>query len=187
MNKMVKGSLAGVAGVTLLLGSFGTYALWSDAEDIDASEVSSGVLDIKPGDTIWADASTGRTNDAWDSKTDLMVPGDEVTRTQTFTITGTGKNLTGTVKVDEGTLGDVANKLNFGEYLMHTLVVTSDNAQVTRTGDTNGFAFKAPFGEADLTAVVTYTLAEGTPAQAAQDATAELTASTITIEQNDRS
>ena len=30
-NKMIKGSVAGATGIVLLMGGFGTYALWSDS------------------------------------------------------------------------------------------------------------------------------------------------------------
>ena len=46
MNTMIKGSIAGATGVALLMGGFGTYALWSDSEDLPRNSVTSGNLNI---------------------------------------------------------------------------------------------------------------------------------------------
>ena len=46
MNKMIKGSIAGATGIALLMGGFGTYALWSDSQGISSGTVQSGTLDI---------------------------------------------------------------------------------------------------------------------------------------------
>jgi alternate signal-mediated exported protein len=184
MNKMLKGSLAGAAGVTLLLGSFGTYALWTDQAEIEASTVRSGVLDIDPAKPNWADtsadATAGATSDSWTPGSDLMVPGDQVTRTQIFTISGEGKNLTGTVTVAGGEVGGLRDS---DRHLSRTFKVTSDNAQVKQVPGTNNFTFDTPFETAKLTAVITYSLSAGAGGQEAQDATLEMAASTITIKQ----
>ena len=98
MNKMIKGSIAGATGVALLMGGFGTYALWSDSENLAANGVQSGELTIDTAAGAYDDANTGAAND-W-TASDLMVPGDVVTYTQTFDVSGTGKNLAGTIVLD---------------------------------------------------------------------------------------
>jgi alternate signal-mediated exported protein len=177
MNKMIKGSVAGAAGVALLMGSFGTYALWNDAATMPGNTITSGVMDIEAGAVSWDDAAPG----AWNPATDLVVPGDEIVRTQTFTVTGTGKNLKGTIKL---TGGDVTQG-GFNNLLDVTVKVTSDNATVVQDNGTNDFTFNAPFDAATLTAVVTYEFdkSDVTEAQEAQDATAAIADSTLTIQQ----
>lgn len=99
MNKMIKGSIAGATGVALLMGGYGTYALWSDSEPLAASQISSGNMTVASNTAAWDDAAAG----AWNIAADLMVPGDVVERTQRFTFTGAGKNLTGAIFFDMGT------------------------------------------------------------------------------------
>ena len=39
-NKMIKGSVAGATGIVLLMGGFGTYALWQDSATLGGSSVT---------------------------------------------------------------------------------------------------------------------------------------------------
>ncbi len=99
MNKMVKGSVAGATGIVLLMGGFGTYALWSDSVTGNAGQVASGDLDIESAAMpIWKDVSAdvlaANSNDPqpWGAS-DLMVPGDTVRATFPLDVTAKGKNL----------------------------------------------------------------------------------------------
>jgi alternate signal-mediated exported protein len=176
MNKMIKGSLAGATGVALLMGGFGTYALWSDSENLQVNGVQSGELDIATSAGVYDDANTATAND-WTS-TDKMVPGDKVTYTQTFTVKATGKNMKGNVVYTK------PNLTNTFAGLTNSVVITSDNANVVESQTTPGtFAFTSPFGTATLKAVVTYTLPSGTTAQVDQNKSATLPAAAFTITQ----
>lgn len=176
MNKLIKGSLAGAAGVALLMGGFGTYATWTDSAGMQGNSISSGVMDIAAGVVVWDDLATTGTGD-W-TATDLLVPGDTVVRTQTFTVTGTGKSLEGTIKLT----GAGVTSGGFGDLLDVKVEVTSDgNTKLTQSG--NDFAFTDPFGTSILTAVVTYKFSADATAQQAQNATATVADSTITIQQ----
>lgn len=95
MNKLVKGSIAGAAGIALLLGGAGTFALWNDSVVVQSSTVQTGKLEIaKTGTPTWSDVSTsGSTGATFAPATQKIVPGDTVRLTQTVTITGEGKNL----------------------------------------------------------------------------------------------
>lgn len=93
MNKMIKGSVAGAAGVALLMGGFGTYALWTDEAVLGSQTVSSGVLDIVDvGSPVWADVSAERVDGDWDAS-EAMVPGDTVTMSRDVVLDVEGKNL----------------------------------------------------------------------------------------------
>jgi alternate signal-mediated exported protein len=95
MNKLLKGSIAGVAGIALLLGGAGTFALWSDTQDIEGGTVQTGTLDINlAADTAWADISTNAIGGPeFDPTVDEIVPGDVITLTQSVEIIADGKNL----------------------------------------------------------------------------------------------
>jgi alternate signal-mediated exported protein len=95
MNKLLKGSIAGAAGIALLLGGAGTFALWSDTQAVTGAAVSTGILDIDTTATAatWADVSVDATSATWVPSADKLVPGDTVTYTKDVQITATGKNL----------------------------------------------------------------------------------------------
>lgn len=89
MNKLTKASIAGAAGIALLLGGAGTLALWNDSANLTVGSITSGTL------TISDSAGT------WDvNAPDLWVPGDSFTYTGTLAISATGDNLAATLDVD---------------------------------------------------------------------------------------
>lgn len=177
MNKMIKGSIAGATGVALLMGGFGTYALWSDSEALGSNGVQSGQLNIDTTPGSYDDVNTDVAGD-WTASA-KMVPGDVVTYTQTFTVKGDGNNLAGTISYVEPTLTTTFSTLT------HDVVVTSDNATVTETEPgSNQYEFSDPFGTATLTAVVTYTLPSTTGGTVDQNKSATLPAANFTIAQS---
>jgi alternate signal-mediated exported protein len=177
MNKMIKGSLAGATGVALLMGGFGTYALWSDSEELAGNGVQSGQLTIDTAAGVYDDDNSAAADD-W-SASDTMVPGDVVTYTQTFTVTGDGKNLAGTISYVEPTLTSSFSTLT------HAVDVTSDDAAVVESAPgSNQFEFSGEFGTATLTAVVTYTLPAATGGTTDQNKSATLPAANFTIAQD---
>jgi len=180
MNKMMKGSVAGAVGVTVLMGGFGTYALWTDSDTLDATEVNSGVLTIESNDD-GAYANPSNTADPSWGANSLMVPGDVVTYTETFDLSGTGKNLKGTVDFATQAMsstfasGDLTRDID--------VTITGGSAAITETAaGSNDFTFDDPFQSATLKVVVTYTFvdADGTDSQSA---TASTPATTLTIAQ----
>jgi alternate signal-mediated exported protein len=179
MNKMMKGSVAGATGVALLMGGFGTYALWTDSEDLAENHVQSGVLTIDTTDGVYDDArTTGAAND-WTAD-DLMVPGDVVTYTQSFTVNGTGKNLAGTIALD---VEDLVSDFSTLEYDVDVVASGAGATDITKNGPTS-FSFVDPFGTATLTATVTYTLPGTTGGVVDQGASASTPASVFTISQS---
>ena len=176
MNTMMKGAVAGATGIALLMGGFGTYAVWSDSENLAENGVQSGQLDIATAPGVHDDASTAAAND-W-SATDKMVPGDKVTYTQVFTVKGAGKNLEGTISY---TKPDLTSSFTG---LVHSVKVTSSDAKVVESAtNPNNFSFSEPFGTATLTAVVTYELPTSTSGTTDQNKAATLPAAAFTITQ----
>src|SRR5690554_524090 len=100
MNKLVKGSIAGAAGIALLLGGAGTLALWNADIDIDPGTVTAGTLSVAPvGTPGWWDASPENTpaEAIADISAFKTVPGDVLTFIGNYNINATGDNLTAEV------------------------------------------------------------------------------------------
>lgn len=94
MNKMIKGAVAGAAGIALLAGGFSTYATWTATDTVTAGKIQTGQLKVTAGTALWDDLSTDTAND-WVVDTDKMVPGDSVRLTQPLDVVAEGKNLKG--------------------------------------------------------------------------------------------
>ena len=129
MNKIVKGAIAGGAGIALLMGGAGTLALWnSDAQITDAA-INSGTL------TLAATAGS------WTGNPALIVPGDTATYTANVTITAKGTNLKSTLAIDPATItgdatlkGALVTSFSLGTVTGGTLVSSGSNAyEVTPT------------------------------------------------------
>lgn len=172
---MIKGSVAGTAGIALLMGGFGTYAVWTDSEKIEASSVKSGTLDVAAGAVAWKD----QTDADWTPGPtgDLLVPGDTISRTQTFTFTGTGKNLKGAIDFTPGNKSQTNTDAN-NAFLVD--VAVSGLPEVSGAGGCWEFA------TSDLPKTVTTTVVYTLKANATnlQNATAGIADSTFAVEQN---
>lgn len=147
MNKLVKGSIAGAAGIALLLGGAGTFALWNDSITANAGNVSSGQLRIADSATpggSWTDQSstivTGSgtalpttTTAGVTTVTAKIVPGDKWRYTRQIVLTTTGKNLLADLSFDPAS---ITNGLPAGEFtytLTATPVVAAGSAAVVET------------------------------------------------------
>lgn len=60
MNKKTQGIVAGAAGAALLLGAGGTFALWTDSEQVRGGTITAGRLDVKVMEPQWFDVSQNR-------------------------------------------------------------------------------------------------------------------------------
>jgi alternate signal-mediated exported protein len=94
MNKLTKGAIAGAAGIALLLGGAGTFALWNSTIGVAGGAIATGTLAFGTSTgATWRDDSLGATTTTFDPSTQKIVPGDVVTLTQNISINATGKNL----------------------------------------------------------------------------------------------
>ncbi|WP_120338329.1 alternate-type signal peptide domain-containing protein [Cryobacterium soli] len=99
MNKLLKGTIAGVAGVVLLLGGAGSFALWNSAATIGGGTIVAGTLDVVSSTT--AGSWTVNAGAPRASMTGFkIVPGDVLVYTKGLSITATGDNLVATLGVD---------------------------------------------------------------------------------------
>jgi alternate signal-mediated exported protein len=91
MNRSTKGALAGGAGVVLLLGGAGTLAFWTDSEIVGGTDIDSGHLAL-----IGADCGDGWLLDggAPFAGTELLVPGDSLTKVCSYTVDVDGEHIT---------------------------------------------------------------------------------------------
>lgn len=88
-KKMTKGSLAITAGVVLLLGGAGTYALWEVNAPLDGS-VQTGDLNLELDDAAWTLNGASVEN----VSAVQIAPGDTLNLTQPMTVTVAGDDLT---------------------------------------------------------------------------------------------
>jgi len=170
MNKMTKGAIAGAAGVVLLLGGAGTFALWNDSASVNAGSISTGTLTLTAGTGVWKDVSTDVTGQPTiDASTFKMVPGDTLAYTNTFTVASSGNNL----------------KANFGtSYTAGTLPTdVSATVSVTRAGTAVANPVVANNGDV-FTVTVTLAFDRATTGTTSQNATVNLNAVGVTLTQD---
>ncbi|MFP7759929.1 alternate-type signal peptide domain-containing protein [Marisediminicola sp. LYQ134] len=153
MNKLVKGSIAGAAGIALLLGGAGTFALWNSTETMNVGAVSAGTLTIDAAaagtwKNVSSDAPAG--GEAIANIADYrIVPGDRLEFVQTVTIDATGDNLDATltlvptsisgallpfVDIDVAVAGDTIDEATApGVYTISADSATPSTATITAT------------------------------------------------------
>ena len=108
MNKLTKGTIVGAAGIALLLGGAGTFALWSDSAGVDGGTINSGELNFESvAAGAWNDISpdvTGQPVLIPDIATFLIVPGDHLRYTQGVVLNAKGNNLLAEFSYDPTTI-----------------------------------------------------------------------------------
>ncbi|MGV8969686.1 MAG: alternate-type signal peptide domain-containing protein [Microbacteriaceae bacterium] len=165
MNKLVKGSIAGAAGVALLLGGAGTLALWNDSASINAGTVTSGVLDVN-------NATPG----SWSPNLALIVPGDTVVYTDSLELVATGTNLKATVSTNIGT---ITNNITGATVTNSVVVRDSANAVVTPAAG----VYTLGGGNYTVNVVVTVTFPSTVAGQTGQNLSTNFSAITVSVAQ----
>ena len=75
MNKTFSGSIAGAAGIALLLGGAGTFAQWNSSAAVAGTSITAGVLnDNEAGIMRAADEATDRVVKVDDFASDELSP-----------------------------------------------------------------------------------------------------------------
>ncbi|WP_104178300.1 alternate-type signal peptide domain-containing protein [Cryobacterium sp. Y50] len=101
MNKILTGSVAGAAGIVLLLGGAGTFALWNDTVAIAGATITAGTLTVEAEEGAWADQD----DDAIASIDDyLIVPGDTLTYETVLNVDAEGDNIQAQIVIDHGSI-----------------------------------------------------------------------------------
>jgi alternate signal-mediated exported protein len=155
MNKIVTGAIAGAAGIALLLGGAGTFALWNASASAGASSISSGTMTLSANnDGKWLDITNGRSASI-NPATALMVPGNTYQFTQTLNVAATGQdlkaNLTYAAQSITGDSGLLAATTK-------TLAVTSSSANVVAASAANTFVVTPSASTSTVNVVFTISL-----------------------------
>ena len=154
MNKLLKGAIAGAAGVALLLGGAGTFAMWTDSATVDGGTIVAGNLDVT------TDMSSGGWSDAdgsIDLTTFVAVPGDVLTYTKDVEVTATGDNLVATLALGAGAItpsSSAAADSALAGYLTETAVLSVTGASITGAGPT--YTVSEGSGVATVTVTITF-------------------------------
>lgn len=189
MNKLLKGAIAGAAGVALLLGGAGTFALWNDDATVNVGSVASGTLTIaRSGPAVWTDVSVGAVSPGVISPIGSyrIVPGDKIELTQDVKIKATGNNLKATLSYDDATITTAGSD---DVDLKSALIVTVDatgGANVSRIGATNTFAVTPSTTTSTVTLKVTIELPSTVSGTFAQTGTVGLAALGFKLDQDIR-
>lgn len=154
MSRNTKSVVAVGAGIVLLTAAGGTFAQWSESENLDGGTVTAGHLDMEVSAGTWYDTKgTTATGDdtELDASTFRVVPGDTIEYRATITQDLVGDNLEAELESDLSTAtGELADFV--------TTTATLDGAATqTLTPDNSGESFDAvvriemPFGEGTVT------------------------------------
>lgn len=162
MNKLLKGSIAGAAGVALLLGGAGTFALWNDDATVNGGTISAGTLTVveTPGATSeWSSADGGTIADIGAFQ---IVPGDVLTYTTTLDITAQGDNLSATLEIDPRSI--VPSTLAAADAALADSLTESATVSVDGSAAAATQAISPVAGTQEVTVAVELTFPDGDPA-----------------------
>ncbi|HEY5221607.1 MAG TPA: alternate-type signal peptide domain-containing protein [Microbacteriaceae bacterium] len=195
MNKLTKGAIAGAAGIALLLGGAGSFALWNGSASASAGQIQSGALSVaKTGNTdgTWQNTPNGSSTPASVTISSFKaVPGDTLTFTQKLDVTAIGDNLTATLAVDPTSI--VANATNptasaaLRTALLQgmTVSIASLPANIVAGGTANTFTVTNATAPQTVTVVVTLPFPRGTAGDnTTQAGSVNLSSLAFTLTQN---
>jgi alternate signal-mediated exported protein len=185
MNKLVKGAIAGAAGVALLLGGAGTFALWNANVGVASGTVSTGTLSFGTNSgATWKDTSAGAATTTFDPATQKIVPGDVVTLTQVITVNATGKNLKAQLAYAPSS---VAIPVDLAPHIAVALVASkvSGDAALSGSGTTVSPYIITPSagGTSTFSVVLTFTFDSTTTGAIGQGESVDLSGATYTLTQ----
>jgi len=136
MKTIVKGTIATAAGVTLLLGGAGTFALWNTSAETAGGSIVAGGLEVEPS----AQAASWTVNGGSPLSTlegYPIVPGDVVVYSRDMTVTAHGDGLVAAFSIDPASIepssatapADVA----LADHLSSTAALTASGDGITTT------------------------------------------------------
>lgn len=139
MKKTTKGALAAGSAAVLLMGGAGTLAYWSANTSVAGVAVTAGelkIVDDQCANASWKfDSGESVANKTYDPLTDLIVPGDTLTKICSFEIQATGEHLRATVDLTNPALsGDLASALTLDDSFQVDGVDLTEN-EITEAND----------------------------------------------------
>ncbi|MBD8702349.1 MULTISPECIES: alternate-type signal peptide domain-containing protein [Frigoribacterium] len=187
MNKLVKGSIAAAAGIALLLGGAGTFALWNANTEVAAASVTSGTLALTPSGTgTWTDITNGRNAAISDVSQFKIVPGNKLRFTQTMKIDASGNDLVADLTYSAASItGSLKNVAVTTMGVSSAAGSSALPAGVTADTATAGSFVVRPVAAGSTTAVVTFVveLPQATDGAASMNGTLDLSKLTFTLKQ----
>jgi alternate signal-mediated exported protein len=155
MNKIVSGAVAGAAGIVLLLGGAGSFALWNANATVAAASVESGNLALQSTTQgVWTDITNGGST-VIDPTTYRMVPGNVLQYTNAMTVTSTGTTVGADLTYNPLSItGDSALQ----SAVTTKLDVTSPDASISAATAANTFTVKPSTQSSKVNVVLTVTL-----------------------------
>lgn len=173
-NKNIRrGALTVATGTALLVGGFGSFALWSEQDPLPNAPITAGELSLNAGPEEWVDESPDAANTTWNPATDELVPGDTVSVTVPLSVTAKGKNLAGSIHLDAAAF-DTAD---FGPHLTVSYdVVPTAEPGVTHEPDKSVSFLRSAMGDDEIEAEgkVTFTLSSDASFDETENANAVL-------------
>lgn len=136
MNKLIKGSIAGAAGIALLLGGAGTFASWNSSAAVAGGTIVAGNLSVAASATAASWSINGGA-----ARANLTgykaVPGDVIVYTKPMSIVATGDNLVATLGLSPASIvassaatADVA----LAKYLTKTATLNASGTGIAASG-----------------------------------------------------
>ena len=184
---MITGSIAGAAGVALLLGGAGTFALWNADASIAGAIITAGTLTVEASESTWSDGAGATIN----PEEYFIVPGDTLTYATTLTVNAQGDNLHATLNVPENPIAtpvsDADEDLKLSQALAVTTSLTTveDGVTVESLAEDGSFDVNASEGTQDYHVTVTVHFPSGAPGydNDAQAGSVDLSAFDVTLTQ----
>ncbi|GAB3118958.1 alternate-type signal peptide domain-containing protein [Glaciibacter psychrotolerans] len=145
MNKLLKGSLAGAAGIALLLGGAGTFASWNDTAGVTGGTIVAGNLKLIDSTTgTWTVSHDGGAPAAIANiATFRAVPGDVLTYSSSVKVVATGDNLVATLSLSATsvtpTVTTNAADIALAAYLTKNATITATGTGITAIGSTGTY------------------------------------------------
>jgi alternate signal-mediated exported protein len=127
MKKTTKGALAAAAAGTLLLGGAGTYAFWTSSATVNGGSISSGSLTLTD-----VTCPSGWTHTENSDPVSLIVPGDNITKHCSGTLTLVGEHIGATVGLTAASVSSLNGSL--GSEVTADAVMTSPSATIDAPG-----------------------------------------------------
>ncbi|MET4782604.1 alternate-type signal peptide domain-containing protein [Glaciihabitans sp. UYNi722] len=190
MNKLVKGAIAGAAGIALLLGGAGTFALWNSSASVAGGTIVAGNLVVAdPGPAgVWT-VNGGTTPVTLSSY--RVVPGDVLKFTKTVNVTASGDSLVatlglGTASITPTAAGNAAD-VALANYLNANAVLAASGASITGTGPYTVTAGASGIVAQPVVVTATITFPKSVTAgaeNAAKSGSVSLAGLTVTLTQN---
>jgi alternate signal-mediated exported protein len=169
-NSTAKGALAAGVAAALLLGGAGTLAFWNDTESITGTPISAGELKLGApscGSGWLLDGGTPFT-------TQLIVPGDVLTKICTIDLIATGDHVGADLGISTAAFSST-NALTSQLTPAATFLVNGASAtHITEADDT---------GTAEITATITVTFTGASATNLSQALTSTLNAVSVTATQ----